>query len=422
MYWMNKKQQIITSMLAACIISACSATDKQASAPAIEETVPNTVTYSKKIDWPENNAKFCAAALDHATIQYDGFRKAYTDTKNVPRSYSQGKVRLEPMLGWTTGFVAGSFWNLYEHNQNQSWLDTATEWTTALEKNQFNRKTHDIGFIIYDSFGNGLRLTDNKEYEAVIVNAAKTLMERYNPKIGVTYSWSWGTWEFPVIIDNMMNLELLYRASEITGDPVYRNAAISHATITMEHHFRDDYSSFHLVNYGRETGKPNWKQTFQGIADDSSWSRGQGWGLYGYTMSYRFTQDEKFLEHAKGIANYILNHPNMPDDLVPYFDYDAPKHEGTTLYRDSSAASLVASALLELSTFVEGAESERYYDAAMKMLRTLSSPAYLADIGENGHFLLKQATGNFPANDELNSSLNYGDYYYLQALNRCKVM
>ena len=340
----------------------------------------------------------------------------------MPRSYSQGKARLEPMLGWTTGFVAGSFWNLYEHNQNQSWLDTATEWTTALEKNQYNRKTHDIGFIIYDSFGNGLRLTDNKEYETVIVNAAKTLMERYNPKIGVTYSWSWGTWEFPVIIDNMMNLELLYRASEITGDPVYRDAAISHAAITMEHHFRDDYSSFHLVNYDRETGKPNWKQTFQGIADDSSWSRGQGWGLYGYTMSYRFTQDEKFLEHAKGIANYILNHPNMPDDLVPYFDYDAPKYEGTTLYRDSSAASLVASALLELSTFVEGAESERYYDAAMKMLRTLSSPAYLANIGENGHFLLKQATGNFPANDELNSALNYGDYYYLQALNRCKAI
>ncbi|WP_016957772.1 glycoside hydrolase family 88 protein [Catenovulum agarivorans] len=419
---MIKNKHLLPSFLAACVLTACSTTDKQSSAPAAKEKVPNTVTYSKKIDWPADNAAFCSAALDQATIQYDGFRKAYTDPTQVPRSYSNGVTRFEPKLGWTTGFVAGSFWNLYEHNQNQSWLDTATEWTLALKDNQYNRKTHDIGFIIYDSFGNGLRLTNNKAYEEVIVNAAKTLMERYNPKIGVTYSWSWGTWEFPVIIDNMMNLELLYRASEITGDPTYKNAAISHATITMEHHFRDNYSSFHLVNYDRETGKPNWKQTFQGIADDSSWSRGQGWGLYGYTVTYRYTKDEKFLNHARGIANYILTHPNMPEDLVPYFDYDAPKYPDATLYRDSSAASLAASALLELSTFVEGAESKRYYDAAMKMLRTLSSPAYLADKGENGHFLLKQATGNYPANDELNSPLNYGDFYYLQALNRCKAL
>lgn len=407
-------------MASACVLSACSVTDNVSNPKSKKEQVANTVTYSTPVDWPQNDTAFCHAALDEATIQYDGFRKHYEVSSKVPRSFSQGSTRLEPLLGWTTGFVAGSFWSLYEHNQDKSWLDTAVAWTKALEKNQYNRKTHDIGFIIYDSFGNGLRLTDNKDYEAIIVNAAKTLMERFNPKIGVTYSWSWGTWEFPVIIDNMMNLELLFRASEISGDPIYRNAAISHATITMKHHFRDNFSSFHLVNYDRETGQPNWKQTFQGIADDSSWSRGQGWGLYGYTMTYRFVKDDKFLNHARGIANYILTHPNMPDDLVPYFDYDAPNYPDAVLYRDSSAASLVASALLELSTFVEGEESQRYYNAAMKMLRTLSSPAYLAGKGENGHFILKQATGNYPANDELNSALNYGDYYYLQALNRCK--
>lgn len=417
---MNIKNNYLLSLVAACVLSACTTTQKETNSEIDRQKATNTVTYSKEINWPENNVEFCHAALDQATLQYDDFRNAYTNPTKVPRSFSNGKTRFEPMLGWTTGFVAGSFWNLYEHNQDASWLTTATEWTKALEKNQFNRKTHDIGFIIYDSFGNGLRLTNNKAYETVIVSAAKTLMERFNPKLGVTYSWSWGTWEFPVIIDNMMNLELLFKASEITGNPVYRNAAISHATVTMEHHFRDNYSSFHLVNYDRETGKPNWKQTFQGIADDSSWSRGQGWGLYGYTMTYRFTQDEKFLNHARGIANYILTHPNMPDDLVPYFDYDAPKYPDATLYRDSSAASLVASALLELANYVDGAEKNRYYDAAMKMLRSLSSPAYLAGKGESGHFLLKQATGNYPKDDELNASLNYGDYYYLQALNRCK--
>jgi len=410
----------LLSVVSASLLMACSTTTPETPLVDEGEKVPNTITYSKKIDWPENNTAFCYAALDKATVQYDRFRQAYPDPKKIPRSYSKGATRFSGELGWTRGFVAGSFWYLYEHNQNQTWLETAQKWTKAIEKNQFNRKTHDIGFIIYDSFGNGLRLTDNKSYEPIIVSAAKTLMERFNPKLGLTYSWSWGTWEFPVIIDNMMNLELLFRASEISGDPTYKDAAISHATVTMKHHFRDDYSSFHLVNYNRETGQPNWKQTFQGIADDSSWSRGQGWGLYGYTMTYRFTKDETFLNHARGIANYILNHPNMPDDLVPYFDYNATEYPEVTPYKDSSAASLVASALLELATFVDKEESKRYHDAAIKMLRSLSSPAYLAGEDENGYFLLKQATGNYPANDELNGSLNYGDYYYLQALNRCK--
>ncbi|AWB65606.1 glucuronyl hydrolase [Saccharobesus litoralis] len=410
------------SVLSACLamsLTACVSTE----APSNQKKlVPNTVTYSQAINWPQQDGAFCHAALDKATEQLDNFRQAYTDPLQIPRSFSQGKPRLEGPMGWTAGFVAGSYWYVYEHNRNQSWLDTATEWTEALEPQQFNRRTHDIGFIINSTFGNGQRLTGKKAYEPVQINAAKTFMERYNPKIGTTFSWSWGTWEFPVIIDNMMNLELLFNASLATGDQTYYDAAVSHATVTMEHHFRDDHSSYHLVNYNRTTGLPNFKQTFQGIADDSSWARGQGWGLYGYTMVYRFTKDEKFLNHARNIANYILTHKNMPDDLVPYFDYDAPDDPNIVNYRDSSAASLAASALLELATYVEGAESQRYHQAAMKMLRSLSSPAYLAGRGENGHFLLKQATGNYPAVDELNSALNYGDYYYLEALTRCKTL
>ncbi|MGJ8679750.1 glycoside hydrolase family 88 protein [Paraglaciecola sp.] len=366
------------------------------------------------------SAEFCSVNLDKAAGQLDDFRQAYTNPKNIPTAFTDGKTKFTKPMGWTSGFVAGNFWYIYEHTQDKSWLNTANQWTHALEDMRFNRKTHDIGFIMSSSYGHGLRLTKEQSYGPLLDDAAKTLMERYNPNIGVTFSWSWGTWEFPVIIDNMMNLELLFNASLRTGDKTFHDAAVSHATVTMKHHYRPDHSSYHLVNYDRDTGLPNNKQTFQGIADDSSWARGQSWGAYGYTMVYRFTQDKKFLQHAKNIVNYLLTHKNMPEDLVPYFDYDAPDDPEVTNYRDSSAASLLASALLELATYVDQTEADRYKKAAMKIIRSLSSPEYLAAKGQNGHFLLKQATGHYPANLDLNSALNYGDYYYLEALTRCK--
>ncbi|WAJ71882.1 glycoside hydrolase family 88 protein [Catenovulum adriaticum] len=383
-------------------------------------TTQNADTQTASVSWPADNVAFCHAALDNATEQLDDFRKAYTNPKKIPTSFSEGKVHYTTPMGWTSGFVAGNFWYIYEHTKDQSWLETAKKWTHALEEQQFNRKTHDIGFIMNSTFGNGLRLTGNQSYEPILENSARTLMERYNPDIGATFSWSWGTWEFPVIIDNMMNLELLFNASIESGDQRYYDAAVSHASVTMEHHFRDDHSSYHLVNYSRETGLPKSKQTFQGIADDSSWARGQSWGAYGYTMVYRYTQDEKFLNHAKNIVEYLLNHKNMPEDLIPYFDYDAPDDANITDYRDSSAASLLASALLELADYVDDNEAKKYRQVAMRILRSLASSDYLAAKGENGHFLLKQATGNYPKDLDLNASLNYGDYYYLEALNRCK--
>jgi rhamnogalacturonyl hydrolase YesR len=370
--------------------------------------------------WPIDNIAFCSAALDQAQLQMDDFRSTYTNPSKIPTSYSDGETKFTNPMGWTSGFVAGNFWYLYEHNKEKTWLDEALKWTDALEKMQFNRKTHDIGFIMNNTFGNGLRLTENKDYVPILISSAKTLMERYNPTIGATYSWSWGTWEFPVIIDNMMNLELLFNAAKLSGDKSFYEAAVSHAKVTMKHHFRDDHSSYHLINYSRDTGLPIAKQTSQGIADDSSWSRGQAWGAYGYTMVYRFTQDKAFLNHARNIVNYILTHKNMPEDLVPYFDYDAPDDPKVTNYKDSSAASLLASALFELANYVDQDEAKHYQAAAIKMLRSLSSEAYLAAKNENGHFLLKQATGNYPKGLDLNASLNYGDYYYLEALIRCK--
>lgn len=367
---------------------------------------------------------FCSAALDVATVQLNDFRTLYTDPTKIPRSFNEGendnKARLVPARDWTSGFVAGSFWYVYEHSQDPSWLETAQQWTYALEEQQFHKGTHDVGFIMNNSYGNGLRLTGNESYKPILVQTADTLMLRFNPVIGATLSWNFGSWEFPVIIDNMMNLELLFEATKFTGDEKYAEAAISHATVTMNNHFRPDYSSYHVVDYSKTTGEAIHKQTHQGINDQSDWARGQAWGAYGYTMMYRYTQNQHFLEQAKNIADFYLNHPNLPADSVPYFDFDAPDFNDVPNYRDSSAASLMASNLLELAGYVDKADAERYRQAALAMLASLASPAYLAGKGENGSFLLKQATGNYPRNDELSGALNYADYYYLEALTRCK--
>jgi len=385
--------------------------------PAPSSTAEKSVNNLSKLSDP---VVFCSAALDYASIQLDDFRKTYTDPSKIPRSFNDGEVRLVPAKDWTSGFVAGSFWYIYEHKQSDDWLNTAQKWTYALEEQQFHRKTHDVGFIMNNSYGNGLRLTGDTSYKPILVQTADTLMLRYNPVVGATLSWDFGTWEFPVIIDNMMNLELLFEATKFTGDNKYAEAAISHATVTMNNHFRPDYSSYHVVDYSKTTGKAIQKQTHQGISDDSDWARGQAWGAYGYTMMYRYTQNEAFLNQAKNIADFYLSHPNLPEDMVPYFDFDAPDDATVANYRDSSAAALMASNLLELATYVDSSDARRYKKAALDMLRSLSSPDYLASSGENGHFLIKQATGNYPRNDELSGALNYADYYYLEALTRCK--
>ena len=362
---------------------------------------------------------FCSVALDAAVLQLDGFRKAYQDPTQIPRSFENNQTRLVAPSDWTSGFVAGSFWYLFESTNDASWRATAENWTHVLEDQKNNTGIHDVGFMMYNSFGNGLRLVGSESYKPVLIQTADSLMTRYNRTVGATRSWDHGEWGFPVIIDNMMNLELLYAASELSGDPKYADAATAHALTTLENHFRPDHSSFHVVDYDPDTGAVVGKQTHQGIADDSAWSRGQAWGLYGYTMAYRFTQDVRFLELAENIADYYLNHPNLPEDKVPYFDFDAPDHNGVENVRDSSAAAVTASALLELADFVQEPHAATYRDGALAMLASLSSPSYSAEAGENGHFLLKHATGRWQANDEVDATLNYADYYYLEALLRC---
>ena len=337
-----------------------------------------------------------------------------TPDNRVPRSYpdKDGGFRMVDYRDWTCGFPAGSYWLMYEMTGDEFWKETAIENTVKLDGVQFITNTHDLGFMVFCSYGNAYRLTGNKAYKEVIIQASESLLTRFNPTVGCIQSWDHGDWEFPVIIDNMMNLEMLFWTSEVTGDPKYRDVAVSHADVTLKNHFRDDWSSYHVVGYDTITGDPVVKQTHQGLNDDSAWGRGQAWGFYGYTMTYRETGDKKYLNVAENIGDFILK--NLPEDMVSYWDFNDPDIPDT--HRDASAAAITASALFELSTL--SGKGETYLNAANKIVGSLSSDDYRASDGTNGGFLLKHSVGHKLADSEVDVGINYADYYYLEALKR----
>jgi hypothetical protein len=362
---------------------------------------------------------FCTAALDAAALQLAGFRAAYPTATSIPRSAtSGGSVRLVGPADWTSGFVAGSLWLIYEHTREEAFRSAAEARTAALAGEQDNTSHHDLGFQFMSSYGNGYRLTENAAYPAVLQAAASSLSTRYNATVGSIKSWDFGTWSFPVIVDNMMNLKLLYHVAEASGDDSYAERATTHAATTLANHFRADHSSFHLVDYNPNTGAVVKQQTRQGLADESAWARGQAWGLYGFTEVHGETGRADFLMQAENIASFLLDHPNLPEDKIPYWDYDAPDEPSTP--RDASAAAVTASALLELARYATEPNASRYTSFALDILRSLSSPAYAAATGENSHFLLKHSVGSFPEDSEIDVALNYADYYYLEALLRCR--
>lgn len=334
--------------------------------------------------------------------------------EKVPRSYpdENGGYRMAGIHDWTCGFPAGSFWNMYELTGDVFWKEVALENTLKLEGVQYRTNTHDLGFMVFCSYGNALRLTGNEEYKNVILQASESLLTRFKPTVGCIKSWDHGDWQFPVIIDNMMNLEMLFWASEVSGDPKFREAAISHADVTLENHFRDDWSSYHVVGYDTITGQPVVKQTHQGLSDESAWGRGQAWGLYGYTMTYCETTDKKYLNAAENIAAFIMN--NLPEDMVSYWDFNDPKIPEAN--RDASAAAITASALFKLSQLAD--DGQVYLDTANKILESLTSEKYRATGGTNGGFILKHSVGHKPKSSEVDVAINYADYYYLEALKR----
>lgn len=347
------------------------------------------------------------------------------DTLRIPSSYEKGEIKFVRKTGWVSGFFAGSLWYMYELTGEEKWAEHAQKHTENLRELQYVTTHHDVGFMVGSSFGNGLRLKGIAGYDTVIVNTAKSLSTRFKPAAGVLQSWEadkgWQAekgWTCPVIIDNLMNLELLFKASELSGDPTFKQIAVSHLDKTLENHYREDASTWHVVDYDIATGEVLGKYTAQGYSDDSAWSRGQAWSLYGCILAYRFTKDVKYLERAKAVERFLFSHKNMPDDLVPYWDFDAPNIPDEP--RDASSAAIIASALYELYGIVSDlpAEAAKYKAEADKILESLSTPAYRAEPGTNGGFLLMHSVSSLPHGNGIDVALNYADYYFLESLLR----
>lgn len=357
-------------------------------------------------------------AFDFAAKQYTNMLASHPDLTRFPQSTKKnGEPDDRTSEWWCSGFFGGSLWYLYEYTGAENWKASADKWTKALDKEKYNTRTHDLGFMLYCPYGNGYRLTQNKEYIEPMLTGAKSLATRFNPAYGLIKSWDkHADCEYPVIIDNMMNLEFLFWAARQSKDKKLYDISVTHADNTLKHHFRKDYSSYHVVCYLPGT-KVFRKKTHQGATDSSAWARGQAWAVYGYTMMYRETKDKKYLKLAEGIAQFVINHANLPADKVPYWDFDAPGIPNEE--RDASAAAVFASAFLELSTYSKQ-NKDLYFNTAEQMLASLASPAYTANLNENNNFILKHSVGHKPGNSEINTPLVYADYYYLEALLRYK--
>ncbi len=362
--------------------------------------------------------------FDFAAKQYQYLEKA-TPKDSMPRYFKNNKHVNTDVYWWCSGFYPGTLLYIYEYTKKPLILEEAKQRLAILDTVKYFTLNHDLGFMMYCSFGNAYRLTKNEEYKKVILQSAKSLATRYRPNAKVIQSWEITDGGLrqkgfvgPVIIDNMMNIEMLEWASQNSPDKSFAEIARNHANSTIKNHFRPDYSSYHVLDYDLNTGEVRKKVTAQGYSDKSAWSRGQSWALYGYTMMYRFTKDPAYLKQAQGIAKFILTNPNLPADKVPYWDFDAP--EIPNALRDASAAAVNASALLELGQYTSGKEKENYVAVARTILKSLSSPQYKATLGSNGGFLLKHSVGSIPHKSEVDVPLTYADYYFVEALMRYK--
>ncbi|MEO6314546.1 MAG: glycoside hydrolase family 88 protein [Chitinophagaceae bacterium] len=343
----------------------------------------------------------------------DSFPKTYYPDKNKYGFSNSG--------WWCSGFYPGTLLYLYEQTNDDILRKESARMLELLKKEQFNTGTHDLGFMMFCSFGNANRLAPSAEYKEILLNSAKSLSTRFNPKVGCIKSWnSKDPNDFLVIIDNMMNLELLFWATKISGDSSFYKIAVTHANTTMQHHFRPDYSSYHVLNYNVETGEVKEKKTAQGFADESAWARGQAWGLYGYTVMYRETKDKKYLDQANHIARFLLSNPNLPADKIPYWDFNAPGMPN--VLRDASAAAIMASALIELSGYATPVQAKEYMQVTETILASLSGTQYKAAAGTNGGFIIEHCVGHLPQKSEVDVPLSYADYYFVEAMKRYKAL
>lgn len=374
-----------------------------------------SVSREKKPAFVDENIRFTVAQEKLQTKIIEKSGKVLN-----PRTVTNGKVKYISMDDWTSGFYPGTMWYLYDLTGDDNWKILARKYTEAIDSVKYLTWHHDVGFMIQCSFGNGYRLTGDSAYRSVIIQAAKSLSTRFRPAAGIFQSWNvdkgWQSergWEGPVIIDNMMNLELLFNATTLTGDSSFYKLAVSHADKTIENHYRKDYSCYHVVDYSPADGAVRNKNTAQGYSHESSWARGQAWGIYGFTICYRATHDPKYLRQAQKAFEFVIRHKNFPADFIPYWDFDAPDIPNEP--RDASAAAIMAAALYELSTYEN---SEFYLGWGDKIMKSLGTPAYRAKAGENGNFILMHSVGSIPHGAEIDVPLNYADYYFVEALQR----
>lgn len=372
----------------------------------------------QRVDVVKDSFDFAGRQLRYAFTRIDSVNNVPFDGPSgrkpvSPRTIADdGSFKMVASRDWTSGFFPGELWYMYEYTQDDFWKQKAQQFTAPIEDQKTNGGTHDMGFKMYCSFGNGYRLTGDAAYRDILLQSAATLITRYKPAVGCIRSWDHNRdkWQCPVIIDNMMNLELLYWAFKETKDSVYYRIATNHAHTTLKNHFRDNFSSYHVVDYDTISGNVLQKQTHQGYNDESAWSRGQAWGLYGYTMCYRETQLPEFLNQAENIAHYIFTHPALPENKIAYWDFDAPGIPDEP--RDASAAAVMACAMYELSMY-NADKAEQYKKWADTIVESLSKN-YRAAQNSNYGFLLLHSTG--ARNFERDVPLVYADYYFLEAL------
>lgn len=368
----------------------------------------------------EDNFSFASKQLKFAFSEIEQTKAGLNEKQKEmmlvsPRNIEpDGSLRLVASRDWTSGFFPGELWYMYEYTQDEYWKQKAEEFTGPIEREKTNGGTHDMGFKVYCCFGNGYRLTKNEQYKKIMLEAAYTLITRYKKNVGCIRSWDHNRdkWQCPVIIDNMMNLELLFWAFKESNDSTFYHIAVNHAKTTLKNHFRPDNSSYHVIDYDTITGQVLHKHTHQGYFHESAWSRGQAWGLYGYTMSYRETRIPEFLEQAQKIASYMFINKNIPKDLIPYSDYNAPNIPDEP--RDVSAATVSACALYELSMY-DKANGPQYKKWADTILENLTR-SYRATLNADRGFLLLHSTGAAPSNSEVDVPIIYADYYFLEAL------
>lgn len=361
--------------------------------------------------------------IDYCRTQAALTLSALPSADKIPNSVDKGcsSWNYTGVGSWTCGFWPGILWYLYEDTRDSLWEKSARKVSDLILPFAYKKaRSHDSGFIMMTSLGNGYRLTGDLSYKAGLLSAADSLAELYNPKVGTILSWpnmvKKEGWPHNTIIDNMMNLELLFWAARNGGDKRLYDMAVRHAETTMRHQFRSDYSCYHVAVYDTIDGHFIKGVTHQGLSDDSMWARGQAWAIYGYTMVYRETGDSRFLDFARKVSDVYLK--RLPDDRIPYWDFTA-REISPAEPRDASAAAITASALLELSTYVADADSSAYYKRqAIAMLEALSSSAYQAGT-QNSAFLL-HSVGHMNKNWEVDASISYADYYYLEALIRLK--